>query len=80
MASPAAVRFQDVTCTFTDRHNPSQRYTAVRDVSFEIAAGEFVSVVGPTGCGRVHAFECGRWTAGAIFWSCGDFWPGYFGG
>jgi NitT/TauT family transport system ATP-binding protein len=52
MTSPAAVRFEDVTCTFTDRHNPSQRYTAVRNVSFEIAAGEFVSVVGPTGCGK----------------------------
>jgi len=52
MTSPAALRFQDVTCTFADRHQPSQRYTAVQDVSFEIAAGEFVSMVGPTGCGK----------------------------
>jgi NitT/TauT family transport system ATP-binding protein len=52
VASPAAVRFKNVTCIFIDRHNTSQRYTAVREVSFEIAAGEFVSVVGPTGCGK----------------------------
>jgi len=48
----AALSLQDVSCTFVDRHNPGQRYTAVRDVTLEVGAGEFVSVVGPTGCGK----------------------------
>ncbi len=29
-----------------------QPHTAVRDLTFEVAAGEFVAVVGPTGCGK----------------------------
>ena len=48
----AALSLQDVSCTFVDRHDPGQRYTAVRDVTLEVGAGEFVSVVGPTGCGK----------------------------
>src|SRR5215470_17095284 len=27
-------------------------YTAIRDVTFNVAPGEFVAVVGPTGCGK----------------------------
>src|ERR687897_3121165 len=47
-----ALELAGVTCTFVDRNNPGQRYTAVRDVTLEVGDGEFVSVVGPTGCGK----------------------------
>jgi NitT/TauT family transport system ATP-binding protein len=47
-----ALELQGVACTFTSRDDPSQRYTAVQDVSVAVGEGEFVSVVGPTGCGK----------------------------
>ena len=46
------MQLADVSCTFADKNNPAQRYTAVRDVNLTVGAGEFVSVVGPTGCGK----------------------------
>ena len=47
-----ALQFGSVACTFVDKADPAQRYTAVRDVSLTVGPGEFVSVVGPTGCGK----------------------------
>lgn len=55
----AALDLQDVACTFVDKNDPSQRYTAVRDVSLTVGAGEFVSVVGPTGCGKSTLLNVG---------------------
>jgi NitT/TauT family transport system ATP-binding protein len=52
VASAPALQLRGVSCTFVDRANPGQRYTAVRDVDLAVRDGEFVSVVGPTGCGK----------------------------
>ena len=45
-----ALELLGVGCTFAQAGTPP--YTAVADTSLRVGAGEFVSVVGPTGCGK----------------------------
>ena len=47
-----AVQLEKVTCAFAAKSAGAQSYTAVKDVDLAIAEGEFVSIVGPTGCGK----------------------------
>lgn len=47
-----ALALEHIECTFSSRDDLSERYTAVRDTTLLVGEGEFVAVVGPTGCGK----------------------------
>ena len=58
MAAPGdiAITFQDVSKTF-DRPDGSGQFTAVDRISFEVARGEIVALLGKTGCGKSTIFN-----------------------
>jgi len=64
-----ALDLRAITCVFTSREAPGQRYTAVQEASLAVAPGEFVSVVGPTGCGKSTLLNVG---AGLLAPSSGE--------
>jgi NitT/TauT family transport system ATP-binding protein len=54
-----ALELLDISCTFRSKDERGQRYTAVAGTSLRVRAGEFVSVVGPTGCGKSTQLNVG---------------------
>jgi NitT/TauT family transport system ATP-binding protein len=51
MTATPALALEDITCRFAGRDGDAA-YTAVANATLRVADGEFVSVVGPTGCGK----------------------------
>jgi len=49
-AQPTAVALEDATVAF--RLADARVYTAVEKANLSVAHGEFVAIVGPTGCGN----------------------------
>ena len=48
--TPPAISMRDATKRFATRSGTP--FTAITDVTLDVAAGEFVTIVGPTGCGK----------------------------
>jgi NitT/TauT family transport system ATP-binding protein len=60
--------FESVSRTFVRRGDPSSALTAVVNVSFRVNEGEFVVLLGPTGCGKTTLL---RMAAGLDFPTAG---------
>jgi NitT/TauT family transport system ATP-binding protein len=53
--SSVKISFQQVRKEFVVRGEgggPSDRFTALEDITFDVAPGEFLALVGPSGCGK----------------------------
>ena len=48
-AEPIRIHFDKVSVEFETAAGPMR---VIDDVSFEVSNGEFVSIIGPSGCGR----------------------------
>ena len=64
VSPPLAVR--DVTSTYNEG---GRRLTALRDLSLDVAPGEFVALIGPSGCGKSTLLDI---VAGLIAPDAGD--------
>jgi NitT/TauT family transport system ATP-binding protein len=64
------IQVQGICKTYPDERGRGD-VDVLRDISFQVAAGEFVSIIGPSGCGKttllriLHGLE--RPSAGAVF-------------
>ena len=64
------IRIEKIGKTFPGERGRAP-FEALRDISFEVAAGEFVSIIGPSGCGKttllriVHGLETA--SSGAVY-------------
>jgi NitT/TauT family transport system ATP-binding protein len=67
--APPAVLLDQVAATFPPRGVGQAPYTAIAGLSLTVADGEFLSVIGPTGCGKSTVLNI---VAGLLEPSCGS--------
>jgi NitT/TauT family transport system ATP-binding protein len=53
--APPFIRVSHVDKTYESRRGPVQ---ALQDIDFEVARGEFISILGPSGCGKSTLLKC----------------------
>ena len=65
-----AVELEGLVCSFPGHDGHAGPFTAVRNLNLRVNDGEFVAVVGPTGCGKSTILNVAagllRPTAGAV--------------
>ena len=66
---PTAVALDDATVAF--RLADDRIYTAVEQANLSVAHGEFVAIVGPTGCGKSTMLNVAAGQLNPISFSCG---------
>lgn len=69
----SALRIVNVSKDFPAADNPQASQRALENVSFAVAAGEFVSLIGPSGCGKSTLL---RLIAGLAAPNSGELWMG----
>src|SRR4029077_21191216 len=52
MQNNEVLRFDNVSVRFPTRNAPDSSFLAIDQVNFGLKEGQFVSVVGPSGCGK----------------------------
>lgn len=69
----SALRISSVNKDFPAADNPQAAHRVLENVSFSVAAGEFVSIIGPSGCGKSTLL---RLIAGLAVPDGGELWMG----
>jgi NitT/TauT family transport system ATP-binding protein len=63
-----SIELEHIDCVFRQPSRTAAEYIAIRDLNLRVAEGEFVAVVGPTGCGKSTILNL---TAGLLHPSAG---------
>ena len=60
LVKPAMLRVEGICKTFRGERGRDD-LEVLRDISFDVAAGEFVSIIGPSGCGKTTLLRILAW-------------------